>query len=59
MGNHDGSRMPTRMGREKTDLYNALVIMLPGTSVTYYVRTIHPPKLSDKKISRLRVKKSE
>lgn len=37
MGNHDGSRMPTRMGREKTDLYNALVIMLPGTSVTYYV----------------------
>lgn len=38
MGNHDGSRVATRMGREKVDLYNALVMVLPGTSVTYYVR---------------------
>lgn len=37
MGNHDGSRFPNRMGTERTDLYNALVTLLPGTSVTYYV----------------------
>lgn len=37
MGNHDGSRLATRMGGDKVDLYNALVTILPGTSVTYYV----------------------
>lgn len=41
MGNHDGSRFPTRMGTEKTDLYNALVLLLPGASVTYYVRNLN------------------
>lgn len=37
LGNHDGSRIGTRMGQEKIDLFNALVTLLPGTSVTYYV----------------------
>ncbi|XP_070501812.1 maltase A3-like [Chironomus tepperi] len=36
IGNHDQSRVATRFGEERVDIFNTLVTMLPGTSVTYY-----------------------
>lgn len=35
IGNHDGSRVATRMGTKRIDLMNALQMTLPGLSVTY------------------------
>lgn len=37
IGNHDQSRVASRFGVEKVDIFNALLMMLPGASVTYYV----------------------
>lgn len=39
IGNHDVSRVASRFGSEKVDIFNALLLMLPGASVTYYVST--------------------
>lgn len=36
IGNHDNSRAATRFGVDRIDLLNTIVLMLPGTSVTYY-----------------------
>ena len=38
VGNHDQSRTATRIGDDKIDILNAMLLMLPGVSVTYYVR---------------------
>lgn len=37
IGNHEHSRAASRNGREKTQLFNTLIALLPGTSITYYV----------------------
>lgn len=37
LGNHDNSRLSTRLGKERIDLYNILLKTLPGISVTYNV----------------------
>ncbi|KAG5669118.1 hypothetical protein PVAND_017014 [Polypedilum vanderplanki] len=36
IGNHDQSRVATKYGTERIDIFNFLCTMLPGTSVTYY-----------------------
>lgn len=36
LGNHDNSRIATRFGRERIDLFNILLQTLPGIAVTYY-----------------------
>lgn len=36
VGSHDHSRLATRFGADRAELANALVLMLPGTSITYY-----------------------
>lgn len=36
IGNHDRSRVASRLGVDRIDIVNTLVTMLPGTSVTYY-----------------------
>lgn len=35
VGNHDNSRIGSRMGPEMVDAFNMMVLMLPGASVTY------------------------
>ncbi|XP_074033182.1 maltase 2 isoform X3 [Leptinotarsa decemlineata] len=35
LGNHDNSRVATRLGRENVDGFNMLVALLPGVMVTY------------------------
>lgn len=35
MGNHDNSRVASRFGPEMVDPINTLVMLLPGTAVTY------------------------
>ena len=37
IGNHDLSRVASRFGVEKVDIFNTLLLMLPGASVTYQV----------------------
>ena len=36
MGNHDKSRIATRMGNEMIDAMNMLLLTLPGTPTCYY-----------------------
>jgi len=36
LGNHDQSRVATRVGEEAADALNMLLILLPGTPITYY-----------------------
>lgn len=36
IGNHDQPRVASRFGKDRIDIMNMLVQMLPGTSVTYY-----------------------
>ncbi|XP_031637625.1 probable maltase isoform X2 [Contarinia nasturtii] len=36
LGNHDGQRVSTRFGENRTDLFNILIKTLPGISLTYY-----------------------
>lgn len=36
ISNHDMIRVATRIGRENVDLANTLVMLLPGTVITYY-----------------------
>ncbi|XP_050319660.1 maltase A3-like [Bactrocera neohumeralis] len=36
IGNHDKSRVATRFGAERIDLFNILLLTLPGCSITYY-----------------------
>lgn len=38
-GSHDHHRVATRVHRDKVDQINAVVLTLPGASITYYVRT--------------------
>lgn len=38
MGNHDGSRVGSRLGSDMIDWMNVLILSLPGASVNYYVR---------------------
>lgn len=35
MGNHDNRRVATRFSADMVDLINTIVMMLPGTAVTY------------------------
>ena len=35
MGNHDQKRVATRFGSEMVDPMNTLVMLLPGTAITY------------------------
>ncbi|GAB0089227.1 hypothetical protein DMENIID0001_037400 [Sergentomyia squamirostris] len=35
-GSHDHSRVASRLGPERVDLMNTVVLTLPGTSITYY-----------------------
>lgn len=37
MGNHDGSRVGSRLGPDMIDWMNVLMLSLPGASVNYYV----------------------
>lgn len=37
VGNHDNSRLASRLGTDRTDLINMLILTLPGVSVTYNV----------------------
>jgi alpha-glucosidase len=36
LGSHDHSRAGSRIGEKQIDMLNALVLTLPGTSITYY-----------------------
>ena len=36
MGNHDNSRVSTRMGEDLVNAVNMLLLTLPGTPTTYY-----------------------
>lgn len=36
MGNHDNKRVATRFGQDMVDPINMLVMLLPGTAITYY-----------------------
>ncbi|XP_014259044.1 alpha-glucosidase-like [Cimex lectularius] len=36
LGNHDVNRVASRLGKDMINLMNMLVLLLPGTSVTYY-----------------------
>uniref|UniRef100_A0A1I8NRV1 alpha-glucosidase n=1 Tax=Stomoxys calcitrans TaxID=35570 RepID=A0A1I8NRV1_STOCA len=35
MGNHDNSRFPSRLGRDRIDIINMMLLTLPGCSITY------------------------
>lgn len=37
LGSHDHSRLASRLGSELVDAMNTISLMLPGTSITYYV----------------------
>lgn len=37
IGSHDHHRVASRLGQERIDLLNTIVMTLPGTSITYYV----------------------
>lgn len=36
-GSHDHSRVASNIGSHRVDIANTIMLMLPGTSVTYYV----------------------
>lgn len=38
MGNHDNNRVGSRLGTDRIDLINMLILSLPGASITYNVR---------------------
>lgn len=42
LGNHDQSRLGSRLGEKRVDLYNILLKTLPGISVNYNVRSLPP-----------------
>lgn len=37
MGNHDNPRVASRLGTDRIDLINMLILTLPGVSINYYV----------------------
>lgn len=37
MGNHDQNRVAYRLGEDRVDMINMLLLTLPGASVTYNV----------------------
>ena len=37
MGNHDQNRVSARLGTDRIDMINMMLLTLPGASVTYYV----------------------
>lgn len=41
VGNHDVSRVATRLGTDRIDAINMIILMLPGISITYNVSIIH------------------
>lgn len=41
MGNHDQSRLGSRLGTDRIDLINMLILTLPGASITYNV-SVYP-----------------
>lgn len=46
MGNHDQPRIATRYGPELVDAINMLVMLLPGTAITYNGEEIGKDALS-------------
>lgn len=40
LGNHDNSRVASRFGRGRADLFNILLQTLPGAAITYYVSVV-------------------
>lgn len=51
LGNHDNTRVGTRVGEEYIDLANTLNLLLGGTSVTYYGEEIGMVDLPKDKLS--------
>ncbi|CAF0993142.1 unnamed protein product [Brachionus calyciflorus] len=51
LGNHDNTRLGTRIGEEYIDLANVLNILLGGTTVTYYGEEIGMVDLPKNKLS--------
>lgn len=40
MGNHDQARLGSRLGTDRIDTINMLILTLPGASITYNVGVI-------------------
>lgn len=47
VGNHDKQRIANKMGEGRVDIWNTVVMTLPGVAITYQVNNLSPSRIFD------------